>query len=119
MTGPTTRQPYRIMLRMEIRPGMEGEFERAWLAIGDSVTSHPANLGQSLARDTEEKGRYYIISDWVDEPSFREFETSARHLEHRRKLHPYRSAGTMTTMQVTAQVPGSQPGTTHAEWESE
>ena len=96
---------FRVMLRMQIRPGLETEFERVWREVGDSVTGHPANLGQWLSRSIDEDGIYYIVSDWVDEPLFREFETSDRHLEHRTKLHPYRSGGSMTTMHVVAHLP--------------
>jgi heme-degrading monooxygenase HmoA len=98
--------PFRIMLRMLIKPGMEEDFARVWSEVGDSVTSHPANLGQWLCRGEEEAGVYYIISDWVDELRFREFETSAGHLEHRQKLHPFRSGGSMVTMRVVAVLPG-------------
>jgi heme-degrading monooxygenase HmoA len=86
---------------------MGHEFEKVWLEVGDSVTAHPANLGQWLSRSADENGVYYIVSDWVDEPRFREFETSDRHLEHRQKLHPYRSGGSMTTMHVVAALPGA------------
>ena len=102
-------QPFRILLRMNVKPGMEEAFEKTWSAVGDSVTSHPANLGQWLCRSDEESGVYYIISDWVDEPEFREFETSDRHLEHRQKLHPFRSGGSMGTMKVVAALPGGDP----------
>ncbi|GHG08524.1 MULTISPECIES: antibiotic biosynthesis monooxygenase family protein [Streptomyces] len=113
-----TTGPYRVMLRMEIRPGMTEDFEKVWLAIGDSVTSHPASLGQTLARATDEENVYYIVSDWTDEPSFRLFETSDRHLEHRQQLHPFRSQGSMVTMQVTARVDPSGEHATHADWEA-
>ncbi|MCF6470037.1 antibiotic biosynthesis monooxygenase [Nonomuraea sp. MG754425] len=113
---------FRVMLRMQIKPGMEREFERVWLEVGDSVTTHPANLGQWLARDGEEEGIYFIMSDWVDEPRFREFETSDRHLEHRQKLHPYRSGGTMSTMHIVAHLEGaglaSAETVTHQAWEA-
>ncbi|WP_089099009.1 antibiotic biosynthesis monooxygenase family protein [Streptomyces hyaluromycini] len=98
---------FRVMLRMEIRAGMETDFERVWREVGDSVTGHPANLGQWLSRSAEEDGIYYIVSDWVDEPQFREFETSDRHLAHRTKLHPYRRGGSMTTMHVVAALAGA------------
>ncbi len=104
------RQTFRVMLRMNINPGMGPEFERVWREVGDSVTSHPANLGQWLSRSLEEEDVYYIVSDWVDEPRFREFETSDRHLEHRAKLHPYRSGGSMTTMRVVAELAGAAGG---------
>jgi heme-degrading monooxygenase HmoA len=98
---------FRVMLRMQVKPGMEHDFEKVWLEVGDSVTTHPANLGQWLSRSTEEDGVYYIVSDWTSEPLFREFETSDRHLEHRQKLHPYRSGGSMTTMHVVAALSGA------------
>ncbi|GII80974.1 antibiotic biosynthesis monooxygenase [Sphaerisporangium rufum] len=101
---------FRVMLRMQIIPGKEADFERTWLGIGDVITEHPANRGQWLMRGAEEESVYYIISDWVDEPRFREFETSAEHLEHRTKLHPYRSGGSMTTMTVVAHLAGSAVG---------
>ncbi|WP_298796343.1 antibiotic biosynthesis monooxygenase [uncultured Pseudonocardia sp.] len=98
---------FRVMLRMEIRPGMEPDFERTWLEVGDSVTAHPANLGQWLSRDSEVPGVYHIMSDWLDEPRFREFEHSDRHIEHRQKLHPFRSGGSMSTMTVVAHLDGA------------
>jgi heme-degrading monooxygenase HmoA len=107
---------FRVMLRMEIKPELADEFERVWVAVGDSVTAHPANLGQWLARSLTEDNVYYITSDWVSEPKFREFETSDRHLEHRQKLHPYRSGGSMTTMDVVAFVPSVDGLDTHADW---
>ena len=57
-------------------------------------------LARSLARSSTEEHVYYIVSDWVDEPRFREFEKSQDHLEHRKALHPFRTGGSMATMQV-------------------
>ncbi|TDD12622.1 antibiotic biosynthesis monooxygenase family protein [Nonomuraea diastatica] len=91
---------FRVMLRMQIKPGAEREFEETWLRIGTAVTEHPANEGQWLSKSAEEDGVYYIVSDWVDEPRFREFETSEQHLKHRVRLHPFRSGGSMVTMNV-------------------
>jgi len=101
---------FRVMLRMEINSGMEADFERTWTEVGDSVTSHPANLGQWLSRSIDEPGVYYIVSDWVDEPQFREFEHSDGHLTHRQKLHPFRSGGSMVTMHVVAHLRGGGAG---------
>lgn len=105
-----TQQVFRVMLRMEIKPAMEDAFQQTWLEVGDSVTSHPANLGQWLSKSIDEPGIYYIVSDWVDEPKFREFELSDRHLEHRQKLHPYRTGGSMVTMTVVAHLAGGSGG---------
>ncbi|WP_369032416.1 MULTISPECIES: antibiotic biosynthesis monooxygenase family protein [Streptomyces] len=95
---------FRVMLRMQIKPGMEADFEQMWKEVGGSVTNHPANRGQWLSRSTtvDEDDIYYIISDWVDEPQFRQFETSDTHLQHRTRLHPYRSGGSMATMNIVA-----------------
>lgn len=100
-------ETFRVMLRMRIRPGAEEEFERTWLTIGKAVTDHPANIGQWLLRGDEDEPVYYIISDWTDEPRFREFEHSAEHLEHRKQLHPYRTGGEMWTMRPVFQMRGN------------
>jgi heme-degrading monooxygenase HmoA len=96
---------FRVMLRIETHPGAGPDFERVWLEVGTSVTEHWANRGQWLQRSTDEDDVYYIISDWADEPGFREFEHSDRHVEHRQKLHPYRSGGSMATMTVVHHLP--------------
>ncbi|WP_283133418.1 antibiotic biosynthesis monooxygenase family protein [Rhizohabitans arisaemae] len=101
---------FRVLLRMNIHPGMEREFEETWLRVGKAITDHPANLGQWLSRSEEEEHVYYVMSDWVDEPRFRAFETSDEHLEHRTKLHPYRSSGSMTTMSVVYAMTGAAGG---------
>lgn len=111
-----TSTAFRVMLRMQLKPGAAADFERTWADIGDSVTSHPANLGQWLARSHDEDDVYYIVSDWVDEPRFREFELSDKHLEHRQKLHPYRSGGSMATMTVVAFLPPSATVASHDAW---
>jgi heme-degrading monooxygenase HmoA len=108
---------FRVLLRMNIRPGMEQEFEQTWHRVGSAIAQHPANLGHWLCRctgeystdedSTDEDSVYYIISDWVDEPRFREFEHSAAHVEHRTKLHPFRSSGSMATMQVVYEITGA------------
>ncbi len=109
---------FRVMLRMQIKSGVEADFERVWLAVGESITSHPANFGQWLFRSVEEPAVYYIFSDWADEPSFREFEKSERHLVHRQKLHPFRSGGSMAIMQTVAHLPGLATTATHQDWEA-
>ena len=93
---------YRVLLRMHVVPGKEEQFERAWRDGAQAIAAEPANLAQWLSRSADEDGVYYIVSDWRDEPSFRAYETSERHQRHRARLHPYRSAGSMTTMTVVA-----------------
>jgi heme-degrading monooxygenase HmoA len=93
------REPFfRVLLRMEIIPELSREFERTWLDVGNTVTSHPGNLAQWLLKSADGESVYYIISDWVDEETFRGFERSEEHLAHRKMLHPYRASGTMQTM---------------------
>lgn len=99
---------FRVMLRFDINPGMEKGFEETWLSIGSVITDHPANLGQWLMKDSEKDSTYYVISDWVDEPRFREFEHSDEHVEHRKKLHPYRHGGAMWTMNVVYALPAGE-----------
>lgn len=97
---------YRVMLRMQVVPGQETQFEEAWRSGAATIGREPANLGQWLSRSDEDDAVYYIVSDWVDEPSFRDYEGSARHREHRSRLHPYRADGSMATMRLIASVAG-------------
>lgn len=97
---------FRVMLRMEIRPEAGAAFVEEWHRGTDAVTGHPANLGQWLSQDTGSPGTYWIVSDWVDEPRFRAFEESPAHLEHRARLHPYRTGGSFHTMEIVAHIPG-------------
>jgi heme-degrading monooxygenase HmoA len=98
---------FRVMLTMQIRPGMEHEFEQTWHRVGGTIVQHPANLGHWLSRDSTNPSTYYVVSDWADEPRFREFEHSAEHVEHRTKLHPYRSGGSMVTMDIVDGMTGA------------
>ncbi|WP_308195688.1 antibiotic biosynthesis monooxygenase [Dactylosporangium sp. AC04546] len=98
---------FRVVLRMDIRPGAEADFEEAWRKVGDAVTGNPGNLAQWLLRSTTEPGVYFVMSDWVDEARFREFERSEAHVAHRESLHPYRSRGSMDTMRAVHHMPGA------------
>jgi heme-degrading monooxygenase HmoA len=102
------RPLFRVLLRLQIHPGMERQFEAMWPQIGNAVTGHPANRGQWLARSATEPATYYIMSDWADEPQFREFEHSTAHLGHRKLLGQYRSGVSMTTMHVVRHLPAAE-----------
>jgi len=98
---------YRVLLRMEVAPGAAADFEQVWHQGADVITGQPANIGQWLCRSEDEPDVYHIISDWTDEPSFREYEQSQEHLEHRKTLHPYRLRGSMATATVLADLKGA------------
>ncbi|MHA6763616.1 antibiotic biosynthesis monooxygenase family protein [Streptacidiphilus sp. PAMC 29251] len=99
---------FRVQLRMEIRRGLESEFERTWLEVGRRIAEEPANLGQVLVRAVEEPGVYYVVTDWVDESAFRTFELSEAHVENRRRLGPYRTGGDMVLTRIVHHL-GAQP----------
>ncbi|MEV4438271.1 antibiotic biosynthesis monooxygenase family protein [Streptomyces sp. NPDC049577] len=98
--------PYRVILRMEIRPDAAEEFERTWRAVGELIAREPANLGQVLTRDVEHPGVYYVVTDWTDEQGFRRFERSEAHVGHRRRLAPYRTGGEMAVTRVVHDLRG-------------
>lgn len=98
---------FRVLLTMHIHPGKEAEFEKTWRQVSAAVTRHPANLGHWLMRSAEVENVYHICSDWVSESRFREFEGSGAHIEHRRKLHPYRESGSIQLMHVVGYVAGA------------
>lgn len=104
--------PVRVILRMEIVPGREEEFEAVWLEIGRLIAARPANRGQMLVRAVEEEGGgpvYYVLTDWADEAAFREFELSAEHVEHRRRLRPLRAGGEMTVTRIVHDLRAAVP----------
>jgi heme-degrading monooxygenase HmoA len=105
MTMDADGQLFRVMLRLQIHQGMEREFEATWLEIGSAIAGHPAIRGQRLLRSAGEPATYYIVSDWADEPQFRDFEHSSAHLEHRQRLQPYRAGISMTTMNLVYHLP--------------
>ncbi|WP_405997517.1 NAD(P)-binding domain-containing protein [Streptomyces sp. NBC_00829] len=97
--------PFRVILRMEILPGVQEEFEKVWWEVASVIARQPANRGQTLVRSVDEERVYFVITDWLDESSFRAFETSEAHVEHRRRLKPYRSGGGMTLTQTVYDLP--------------
>ncbi|WP_240135290.1 NAD(P)-binding domain-containing protein [Streptomyces sp. MUM 178J] len=99
---------FRVILRMEIQPGTQDDFERTWWEVGSAIARQPANRGQTLTRATESEGGapvYYVVTDWTDEEAFRAFELSEAHVGHRRRLGRYRTGGEMTTTQVVYEIP--------------
>lgn len=101
---------HRVILRMEVDPAHSAEFEATWTDIGRAIASEPANLGQTLVRDTQEDGVYFVLTDWESEAAFRAFELSAPHVENRRRLGRYRTGGSMhVTEVVTTLPPGRRP----------
>jgi heme oxygenase (mycobilin-producing) len=96
----SSHKAFRVMLDMRVPPELAAGFESAWLAGAQLIAQEDANIGQWLSRSDDEADRYYIVSDWVDEPSFRAYERSERHRQHRERLHPYRTSGSMSTMDV-------------------
>nr|ADE22281.1 putative dehydrogenase [Streptomyces flavogriseus] len=91
---------------MEIQPGTQDAFEKTWWEVGSAIARQPANRGQTLSRTTEgDRSVYYVVTDWDDETSFRTFELSEEHVEHRRRLGKYRTHGEMTTTQTVYDIP--------------
>jgi len=97
---------FRVFLRLRTHPGAGPALERAWLLGADLIAAQPDNLGQWLARDTEDPDTYYVVSDWTDEARFRSYERSTLHAEHLARLRPHRTGGEMWTMSVVRSRPG-------------
>ncbi|MGC9535665.1 antibiotic biosynthesis monooxygenase family protein [Streptomyces sp. UG1] len=91
---------FRVLLTVQVKPGLEAEFEKVWAQGSKEVTAQPANLGHTLARSAQEESVYYVVSDWTDRESFLSFESSPEHVRHREKLHPYRTGGSLAMMHL-------------------
>ncbi|MBP2323127.1 heme-degrading monooxygenase HmoA [Kibdelosporangium banguiense] len=97
-----------MILRIDVKPGSAQEFEAVWRKMAGTVSLRPENLDQWLLRGTEDDTAYFVVTDWTDEASFREFEHSAEHLGHRAALAPFRRGGWMETTQVAEHVTGTR-----------
>lgn len=91
---------FRVLLTVRVKEGMAADFEKVWAEGSEEVTAQPANLGHTLARSAQEDDVYYVVSDWTDRDAFLAFESSAGHVRHREKLHPYREGGSLAMMHV-------------------
>jgi|HubBroStandDraft_5_1064220.scaffolds.fasta_scaffold999092_1 heme-degrading monooxygenase HmoA len=98
---------FRVVLRFEVHEGMEQDFETTWQEIGASIAAASPIRNQWLLRGADEPRTYWIMSDWADEPTFRAFELGAPHVEHRKRLAPYRASVSMTTMRVACHLGGT------------
>jgi hypothetical protein len=47
---------YRVLLRMQVVPGQDERFERAWREGAGTIAEEPANVAQSLSRSDAEPG---------------------------------------------------------------
>ncbi|WP_432071012.1 NAD(P)-binding domain-containing protein [Streptomyces sp. AA1529] len=108
-----SRPPFRVMLRMEIHPGKEQEFEEIWRQVATGIAREPANRGQKLLRSVEDKSVYHVLTDWTDEPSFRAFELSEAHVENRRRLQPFRRGGEMAVTETVHELPPASAPARH------
>ncbi|MDX3377999.1 antibiotic biosynthesis monooxygenase [Streptomyces sp. ME02-6991-2A] len=93
---------FRVLLTVQVNPGMEQDFERVWSEGSKEVTAQAANLGHTLARSAKpgEESVYFVVSDWTGMDAFLAFERSPEHVAHREKLHPYRSGGSLAMMRL-------------------
>ena len=90
----------RVLLRIEIKPGQEAEFEKLWRSHAEAIARLPENLGQRLLRSTAEPRSYAVETDWVDEPAFRTFEQTEAQQEYLKRLWPLRAGGSMTLFET-------------------
>lgn len=101
----TDDQVFRVLLRMQAVDGRESDFESTWLEAGTLVASQPGNRGQWLMRSEDEPGAFYVMSDWVDEAHFRNFEHGEVNARNRWLLQGVRTGVSMTTMRVVRFIP--------------
>src|SRR5262249_20063023 len=92
------RAGLRVLLRIQVEAGREGEFERLWCGHAAAVGELPGNLGQYLLDGVGEDRTYYVITDWVDEANFRAFERSDLQQDFLRRLRPMRADGSMSLL---------------------
>jgi heme-degrading monooxygenase HmoA len=107
-----TGDALRVLLRIEVQPGREDEFERVWRQHAEFVRGLADNRGQALYRDRAAGNAYVVETDWADEGAFRAFERSEPQQEYLRRLWPMRAGGSMallTRLVALAAEPAPEP----------
>lgn len=94
----------RAVLRMEIRPEDNAEFERVWRAVAGAVSEHWGVLQQTLVRDGEGENAYLVISDWPNSEEFRLFERSEEQDRLTAPLRKLRSSASLSVYEVIEQI---------------
>lgn len=89
----------RVLLRIDIAPGREAEFEELWRSHAEYIRALADNHGQQLLRLHGGSGSYTVLTDWTDEPSFRAFEQSAEQQAYLKRLWPLRAGGEMRLLE--------------------
>ena len=51
---------FRVLLTVQVKPGLEAECEKVWAEGSKEVTSQSANLGHSLARSAREDSARWV-----------------------------------------------------------
>lgn len=97
----------RVLLHIDVASGREAEFETLWQEHARYVNTVPGNRGQSLLRRTGQPGGYVVITDWTDEPTFREFEKSEAQQEYLKRLWPMRVSGMMVLTETVHSLPAA------------
>jgi heme-degrading monooxygenase HmoA len=90
----------RATLTVDVRPGQEPAFERAWRAVAAEVRGTPGHLRQALLRDPADPGRFVISSDWESADAFRAFERSPWQEALTAPLRALRASASMTVHDV-------------------
>src|SRR5881409_3188505 len=96
----------RATLRLNVTPGRERAFERAWRAVAAEVRRAPGNLRQALLRDPAEPGAFVVTSDWDSAEAFRAFERSPEQDALTAPLRALRESASMTVHDLMIHLEG-------------
>lgn len=81
-------QATRILLRLDVGADEAGQqrFEAAWTALATAASRELRHLGDTLCRDLEMAGRYWITTDWQELADFQRFSKSSAHENFRAQI---------------------------------
>jgi heme-degrading monooxygenase HmoA len=96
----------RATLTVEVRPGHEPAFERAWRAVAEEVRGTPGHVRQALLRDPGDPARFVITSDWQTADAFRAFERSPEQEALTAPLRALRASASMSIHDLIVHLEG-------------
>lgn len=95
----------RSTVRMQIRPGLDSEFETAWRQVAAEAGTAPGNLRQTLVRDAAPH-TYLVVSDWISKAAFRAFERSPEQDRLTAPLRALRESADMSVNEIVVHFDG-------------
>lgn len=100
-----------IIVNIEVKPGMEGEFERATLVNARASIREPGIVRFDFVKSASEGGRYVLIEGYRDDAAPAAHKETAHYKAWKEAVEPMMAAPRTSTRHVALFMPEAGVGT--------